>query len=72
MAKTAKGGKTAAKKSSSSKAKNKNQVKQQESETGFMRGEVLLIASFALAVLLFLSNFHLCLSLIHISEPTRL
>ncbi len=60
MAKTAKGGKTAAKKSSSSKAKNKNQVKQQESETGFMRGEVLLIASFALAVLLFLSNFHLC------------
>lgn len=60
MAGTAKNGRTAAKKPSSSKSKKQTQARKQEKDTGFMRGEVLLIASFALAVLLFLSNFHLC------------
>ncbi len=32
----------------------------QEQEESFLRSEVLVIASFAVAVLLFLSNFHLC------------
>ncbi len=31
-----------------------------EEESGFMRAEVIIICSFAVAVLLFLSNFHLC------------
>ena len=32
----------------------------EEEESGFMRAEVIIICSFAVAVLLFLSNFHLC------------
>ena len=59
MAGTAKSSRTTAKKSSSSRSKKQTQAKQQK-DTAFMRGEVFLIASFALAVLLFLSNFHLC------------
>jgi len=61
VAGTAKRGKAAkAKKPVSSKAKKQAQTGRQGNDTGFMREEVLLIASFALAVLLFLSNFHLC------------
>lgn len=65
MAGTTKGGKTTsgrtgAKKPASSKSKKQTQNRRQEPDTGFIRGEVILIASFALAVLLFLSNFHLC------------
>ncbi len=41
-------------------AQGRRQDYEPEPEQGFMREEVLLIASFALAVLLFLSNFHLC------------
>ncbi len=41
-------------------AQSRRQDYEPEPEQGFMREEVLLIASFALAVLLFLSNFHLC------------
>lgn len=60
MAGTSKNKKTTTKKAASSKAKKTSQTRRQEPETGFIRGEVLLIASFAVAVLLFLSNFHLC------------
>ncbi len=62
MAGTAKSKKTAAKakKPASSKSKKQAQAKKQDMDTGFMREEVILIASFAVAVLLFLSNFHLC------------
>ena len=60
MAGTAKGSRTGTKKKSPSKSKKQTQTRRQEADTGFMRGEVILIASFALAVLLFLSNFHLC------------
>lgn len=60
MAGTSKNKKTTTKKAASSKVKKTSQTRRQEPETGFIRGEVLLIASFAVAVLLFLSNFHLC------------
>ena len=59
MAQGTKNKKTGTKKSSQSRTRKQAQnTKAQEPE--FIRGEVLLIASFALAVLLFLSNFHLC------------
>ncbi|MCI8516850.1 MAG: DNA translocase FtsK [Hungatella sp.] len=60
MAQGAKKGKQTAKKPSRSNTKRQTQTKKQEPQSEFIRGEVLLIASFALAVLLFLSNFHLC------------
>ncbi len=75
MAQAAKSGKTTARKTAASKTGTRpsgrkqshgrqNQSKgrdyEPEKEYGFMREEVFLIVSFALAVLLFLSNFHLC------------
>ena len=75
MAQAAKSGKTTAKKTTSSKTgprpsgkkqsqgrqnQSKSRDNESEKEYGFMREEVFLIVSFALAVLLFLSNFHLC------------
>ncbi len=38
----------------------KKQTQNQNQEEGFLRSEVFIIGSFALAVLFFLSNFHLC------------
>ncbi len=38
----------------------KDVVIEEDPGSGFLRGEVMVIGSFALAVLLFLSNFHLC------------
>lgn len=40
--------------------KKQTQTNHKNTETGFIRTEVVIIASFALAVLLFLSNFRLC------------
>ena len=57
---TKKNSKTAAKRPTSSRTKKRVQSKNQELEAEFIQGEVVLIASFAVAVLLFLSNFHLC------------
>ncbi len=60
---TEKGKKTSGTKASGSRTsggKNMRQTQQQNPEEGFLRSEVLIIGSFALAVLLFLSNFHLC------------
>ena len=55
-------GKTAAGKTSGRKPgrPRKNPVPVQEEPTGFLRAEVMILLSFAAAVLLFLSNFHLC------------
>lgn len=63
-----KGKKTSGTKSAGTKAagsrtsggKNTRQTQKQNPEEEFLRSEVLIIGSFALAVLLFLSNFHLC------------
>ena len=60
VAGTKKNSKTAAKRPTSSRTKKRVQSKNQELEAEFIQGEVVLIASFAVAVLLFLSNFHLC------------
>lgn len=60
MAGTKRKSKTAAKRPTSSRTKKRVQSKNQESEAEFIQSEVVLIASFAVAVLLFLSNFHLC------------
>ena len=38
----------------------KSKKRGQEAEESFIRGEVMIIGSVALAILLFLSNFHLC------------
>ncbi len=57
---TKKNSKTAAQRPTSSRTKKRVQSKNQELEAEFIQGEVVLIASFAVAVLLFLSNFHLC------------
>lgn len=60
---TGKGKKTSGTKASGSRTsggKNTRQTQQQNPEEGFLRSEVLILGSFALAVLLFLSNFHLC------------
>lgn len=40
--------------------KKQNQAKNSPADTEFIRSEVIILASFAIAVLLFLSNFHLC------------
>lgn len=55
-------GKTAAGKTSGRKPgrPRKNPVPRQEEPAGFLRAEVMILLSFAAAVLLFLSNFHLC------------
>ena len=55
-------GKTAAGKTSGRKPgrPRKNPVPVQEEPAGFLRAEVMILLSFAAAVLLFLSNFHLC------------
>ena len=58
---TGKGKRTSGSKASGGKStgtRSKNQIQNQEE--GFLRSEVLIIGSFALSVLLFLSNFHLC------------
>ena len=60
---TAKGKKPSGTKASggrTSGTKSTKQTQNQDLEEGFLRSEVLIIGSFALAVLLFLSNFHLC------------
>ena len=55
-------GKTVAGKTSGRKPgrPRKNPVPIQEEPAGFLRAEVMILLSFAAAVLLFLSNFHLC------------
>ncbi len=67
MAGTTKGSKKASnsrtssgKKTSGAKSNRGKQAKNQEPEIGFIRSEVFVIVAFALAVLLFLSNFRLC------------
>ncbi len=60
VAETGKKRKTTTKKGTSSRTKKQTQSKRQQPQAEFIRGEVLVIGSFALAVLLFLSNFHLC------------
>lgn len=60
MAQTARKRKTTTKKGTTTRTKKQTQSKRQEPQAEFIRGEVLVIGSFALAVLLFLSNFHLC------------
>ncbi len=58
---TGKGKRTSGTKASGGKSSGTRSKKQmQNQEEGFLRSEVLIIGSFALAVLLFLSNFHLC------------
>lgn len=60
---TGKGKKTSGTKASGSRTsggKNTRQTQQQDPEEEFLRSEVFIIGSFAVAVLLFLSNFHLC------------
>lgn len=41
-------------------SKNTKTAKQEEPELGFLRSEVLIICSFAVSILLFLSNFGIC------------
>lgn len=55
-------GKTAAGKTAGRKPgrPRKNLVPVKEEPAGFLRAEVMILLSFAAAVLLFLSNFHLC------------
>ena len=48
------------KKTSGAKTKKASQSKSPQQDNEFLRSEVLVIGSFALALLLFLSNFHLC------------
>ena len=61
MAGTAKNNKkTASSKKTASGAKRQTQTKKSGGESSFIRSEVVMIASFAIAVLLFLSNFQLC------------
>lgn len=60
VAQTARKRKTTTKKGTTTRTKKQTQSKRQEPQAEFIRGEVLVIGSFALAVLLFLSNFHLC------------
>ncbi len=48
------------KKTTTARTKKQTQTKKNGGESSFIRSEVLIIASFAIAVLLFLSNFHLC------------
>ncbi len=48
------------KKTAGSKSRKQTQKKRGRQDSGFMRSEVLILASFAAALLLFLSNFHLC------------
>ena len=53
-------GSGAAKSGASSRSKRSAEREEYEEEGGFMRAEVMIIGSFAIAVLFFLSNFHLC------------
>ena len=56
-------GKTTAKRQSSTSRENSRSRRQdyeEEEDMGFMRAEVIIICSFAVAILLFLSNFGLC------------
>lgn len=57
---TNKSKKTAASKKTTTRTKKQTQTKNSGGDSSFIRSEVLIIASFAIAVLLFLSNFHLC------------
>lgn len=50
----------ASKKPASGRNNKQAQTKNRSEESSFIRSEVIIIASFAIAVLLFLSNFHLC------------
>lgn len=50
----------ASKKPAAGRNNKQAQTKNRSEESGFIRSEVIIIASFAVAVLLFLSNFHLC------------
>lgn len=52
--------KTAAAKKTAGRPKKQTQTKRKDESGSFIRSEVIIIASFAVAVLLFLSNFHLC------------
>ena len=54
------GGKKNASPGKNSRVKGKGSRQPQEQDMGFMRAEVIIICSFAVAVLLFLSNFKLC------------
>ena len=54
------GGKKNASPGKNSKGRGKGSRQPQEQDMGFMRAEVIIICSFAVAVLLFLSNFKLC------------
>lgn len=60
MAGTAYKKKTAAVKGKAGKSKKQDARKTQEEDFSFIRTEVIIIASFTAAVLLLLSNFHLC------------
>ena len=53
-------GKTSSSKAASGKTTKKNGYAQPSEQEEFLRSEVFVIASFAVAVLLFLSNFKLC------------
>ena len=56
-------GTTTAKRQSSTsgdKSRSRRPVYEEEEDMGFMRAEVIIICSFAVAILLFLSNFRLC------------
>lgn len=50
----------ASKKTAAGRNKKQTQTKNRSEGSSFIRSEVIIIASFAIAVLLFLSNFHLC------------
>lgn len=52
--------KAPATKKTAGRPKKQAQTKNSDASSGFIRSEVIIIASFAIAVLLFLSNFHLC------------
>lgn len=52
--------KTTSAKKAVGRPKKQTQTKSSETGSSFIRSEVIIIASFAIAVLLFLSNFHLC------------
>lgn len=52
--------KVAAGKKTVGRPQKQNQTKSSQADSGFIRSEVIILASFAIAVLLFLSNFHLC------------
>lgn len=52
--------KAPAAKKTAGRPRKQTQTKNSDAGSGFIRSEVIIIASFAIAVLLFLSNFHLC------------